>query len=72
MKTSLIYKKIYNFDFGEKLDVFDFAFNTDLLPLDSLIDLSKKIVQGCYEFLIYLCQTSVEHMDQNCCLNWKI
>jgi CMP/dCMP kinase len=44
-ENKLIYKKIYNFDFGEKLDVFDFAFNTDLLPLESLVDLSKKIVK---------------------------
>jgi CMP/dCMP kinase len=44
-ENKLIYKKIYNFDFGEKLDVFDFAFNTDLLSLDTLVDLSKKIVK---------------------------
>lgn len=44
-ENKLIYKKIYNFDFGERLDVFDFAFNTDLLSLDTLVDLSKKIVK---------------------------
>lgn len=44
-ENRLIYKKIYNFDFGEKLDVFDFALNTDLLSLDSLIDLSIKIIE---------------------------
>jgi CMP/dCMP kinase len=41
-----IYKKIYNFNFGENLDVFDFAINTDLLSLDSLIDLSIKIIEN--------------------------
>ncbi|MER5176751.1 MAG: AAA family ATPase [Candidatus Nitrosocosmicus sp.] len=45
-ENRLIYKKIYNFDFGEKLDVFDFALNTDLLSLDCLVDLSKKIVEN--------------------------
>ena len=45
-ENGLIYKKIYNFDFGEKLDVFDFALNTDLLSLDCLIDLSIKIIEN--------------------------
>jgi len=44
-ENKLIYKKIYNIDFGDRLDVFDFAFNTDLLSLDTLVDLAKKIVQ---------------------------
>ena len=44
-ENRMIYKNIYNFNFGEKLDVFDFALNTDLLSLDSLIDLSSKIVE---------------------------
>lgn len=44
-ENRLIYKNIYNFDFGEKLDVFDFALNTDLLSLDSLIDLSLNIIE---------------------------
>ena len=45
-ENRMIYKKIYNFDFGEKLDVFDFALNTDLLSLDSLVDLSKIIIEN--------------------------
>jgi CMP/dCMP kinase len=45
-ENRLIYKKIYNFNFGEKLDVFDFALNTDLLSLDSLVDLSKIIIEN--------------------------
>ncbi len=45
-ENKLIYKRIYDFSFGENLDVFDFAFNTDLLSLDCLIDLSKRIVRN--------------------------
>jgi CMP/dCMP kinase len=45
-ENRMIYKKIYNFNFGEKLDVFDFALNTDLLSLDSLVDLSKIIIEN--------------------------
>lgn len=41
-----IYKKLYQFEFGEKLDVFDFAMNTDILTLESLIALSKNIVEN--------------------------
>ncbi|MEJ7640751.1 MAG: AAA family ATPase [Candidatus Nitrosocosmicus sp.] len=43
-ENKLIYKRIYDFSFGENLDVFDFALNTDLLSLDCLIDLSKRII----------------------------
>jgi cytidylate kinase len=45
-ENKLIYKRIYNFSFGEKLDVFDFALNTDLLSLECLVDLSKRIVKN--------------------------
>ncbi len=45
-ENKLIYKRIYDFSFGENLDVFDFALNTDLLSLDCLIDLSKRIVKN--------------------------
>ena len=45
-ENKLIYKRIYNFSFGEKLDVFDFALNTDLLSLECLVDLSKRIVKS--------------------------
>jgi cytidylate kinase len=41
-----IYKRIYNFSFGDNLDVFDFALNTDLLSLECLVDLSKRIVRN--------------------------
>ena len=41
-----IYRKLYQFEFGEKLDVFDFAMNTDILTLESLIIVSKNIVEN--------------------------
>src|SRR3954462_13800853 len=43
VENKLIYQKLYQFEFGEKLDVFDFAMNTDILSLESLIIISKKI-----------------------------
>jgi cytidylate kinase len=42
----LLYKKIYNFNFGENLEVFDFAINTNLLSLEHLIDLTVKIIKN--------------------------
>lgn len=45
-ENKLIYKKLYHFEFGEKLDVFDFAVNTDMLTLESLIMISKNIVEN--------------------------
>ena len=45
-ENKLIYKRIYGFSFGENLDVFDFALNTDLLSLECLIDLSKRIIKN--------------------------
>jgi cytidylate kinase len=40
-----IYHKLYGFHFGEDLTVFDYVLNTDRLPLDSLIEISKLIVR---------------------------
>jgi cytidylate kinase len=40
-----IYDKLYGFRFGEDLTVFDYVLNTDKLPLDSLIEISKLIVR---------------------------
>jgi len=40
-----IYYKLYGFNFGEDLTVFDYVLNTDRLPLDSLIEISKLIVK---------------------------
>jgi len=46
VENKLIYQKLYQFEFGEKLDVFDFAMNTDILSLESLIIISKNIVEN--------------------------
>jgi cytidylate kinase len=40
-----IYYKLYDFHFGKDLSVFDYVLNTDKLPLDSLIEVSKLIVR---------------------------
>ena len=40
-----IYYKLYKFRFGEDLTVFDYVLNTDKLPLESLIEVSKLIVR---------------------------
>lgn len=40
-----IYHKLYGFHFGDDLTVFDYVLNTDRLPLDSLIEISKLIVR---------------------------
>lgn len=45
-ENKLIYKKLYHFEFGENLDVFDFAMNTDILTLESLVMISKSIVEN--------------------------
>lgn len=46
VENKLIYQKLYQFEFGEKLDVFDFVMNTDILSLESLIIISKNIVEN--------------------------
>ena len=50
VENKLIYQKLYQFEFGEKLDVFDFAMNTDILSLESLIIISKNIVENVLRF----------------------
>jgi len=40
-----IYRQLYGFSFGEDLTVFDYVLNTDRLPLNSLIEVSKLIVK---------------------------
>jgi cytidylate kinase len=44
-ENTRIYKKLYKFDFGQDLTVFDYILNTDRLPLESLIEISKLIVR---------------------------
>jgi cytidylate kinase len=46
VENKIIYKKLYKFEFGEQLDVFDFTMNTDILTLDSLIKISRNIVEN--------------------------
>lgn len=40
-----IYRKLYGIEFGLDLSVFDFILNTDLLCLESLIEISKSIIR---------------------------
>ena len=40
-----IYRKLYGFNFGKDLNVFDFSLNTDLVDLDSLVEISKSIIR---------------------------
>ena len=40
-----IYRKLYGFNFGKDLNVFDFCLNTDLVDLDSLVEISKIIIR---------------------------
>ena len=44
-ENTRIYRRLYKFNFGEDLTVFDYVLNTDRLPLDSLIEVSKLIVK---------------------------
>lgn len=44
-ENTRIYKRLYKFNFGEDLTVFDYVLNTDRLPLESLIEISKLIVR---------------------------
>jgi len=40
-----IYEDLYGFEFGKDLSVFDFSLNTDMMDLNSLIQISKDIVR---------------------------
>lgn len=39
-----IYRDLYGFEFGKDLTVFDFVLDTDLLKLDSIIEITKNII----------------------------
>ena len=39
-----IYHSLYGFSFGIDLSVFDFSLNTDMLDLNSLVDITKNII----------------------------
>jgi CMP/dCMP kinase len=40
-----LYRKLYGFNFGEDLSVFDFSLNTDLIDLGSLVEISRGIIR---------------------------
>jgi len=44
-KNKALYKKIYNFDFGEDKSVFDLTINTDHLTAQQVIDVAKEMVR---------------------------
>ena len=44
-KNKALYKKIYNFDFGEDKSVFDVIINTDHLTAQQVIDVTKETVR---------------------------
>ena len=45
-QNKTIYRKLYGFNFGEDLTVFDFLINTDLMCLESLIKVSIDILKN--------------------------
>jgi cytidylate kinase len=44
-ENTRIYKQLYGYSFGQDLEVFDYMLNTDALKLESLIEVSKILVQ---------------------------
>ena len=44
-KNKALYKKLYDFDFGEDKSVFDLIINTDNLTAQQVIDVTKKTVR---------------------------
>ena len=44
-KNKALYKKLYNFDFGEDKSVFDLIINTDNLTAQQVIDVAKETVR---------------------------
>jgi CMP/dCMP kinase len=45
-QNKTIYRKLYGFNFGEDLTVFDFLINTDLMCLESLVKISIDILKN--------------------------
>jgi CMP/dCMP kinase len=45
-QNKTIYRKLYGFNFGEDLTVFDFLINTDLMCLESLVKVSIDILKN--------------------------
>ena len=44
-ENKIIYKKLYGFDFGDDLSVFDEIINTDGLRADEVLSRAKLVVQ---------------------------
>ena len=44
-ENKVLYKKLYNFDFGEDQSVFDITINTDNLDADQVIEIAKSTVK---------------------------
>ena len=44
-ENKMIYKKLYGFDFGENLSVFDEIINTDSLGADEVLAIAKSVVR---------------------------
>ena len=44
-KNKALYKKLYNFDFGDDVSVFDAIINTDTLNATEVIEISKETVK---------------------------
>jgi cytidylate kinase len=44
-KNKALYKKLYNFDFGEDTSIFDKIINTDNLDAEQVLEISKKTVR---------------------------
>jgi cytidylate kinase len=44
-KNKMLYKKLYNFNFGEDISIFDKIINTDNLSAEQVIELSKETVR---------------------------
>jgi cytidylate kinase len=44
-KNKALYKKLYNFDFGDDTSVFDLIINTDNLTAQQVIDVAKETVR---------------------------
>src|ERR687886_759255 len=45
-ENKAIYRRLYQFEFGQDLTVFDFSINTDLMCLDSLVEISIGILKN--------------------------
>jgi CMP/dCMP kinase len=48
-ENKMLYKKLYGFNFGEDLSVFDEIINTDGLGPDKVLEQAKKVVKKYYE-----------------------